>query len=42
MGHLTHFNKGYDLLMIEANLLVMRAMINSVKLDELGKKMQEK
>jgi hypothetical protein len=42
MGHLIHFNKGYDLLMIEANLLVMRAMINSVKLDELGKKMQEK
>ena len=41
-GHITHFTNGYDLLLIETNLLVMRAMVNSVKVDELGQSMQGK
>jgi len=35
-GHLSHYENGYDRLVIEANLLIMRAMVNSIKLSEIG------
>lgn len=35
-GHLSHFESGYDRLVIDANLLIMRAMVNSIKLSEIG------
>jgi hypothetical protein len=41
-GHLLQYENDYNLLVIDTNLLVMRAMVNSVKLDELGKVMQDK
>lgn len=41
-GHLSHYQDGYSNLVIEVNNLIIRSMVNSVKVDELGKSMQDK
>ena len=41
-GHVSQFVDGYNALMIAANGLIIRAMVNSVKVDELGQAAQTK
>ena len=41
-GHLSHYQDGYSNLLIEVNNLVIRSMVNSVKIGEIGQSMQAK
>lgn len=41
-GHVSQYTDGYSRLIIDANSLIIRAMVNSVRIDELGQTMQDK